>query len=300
MITPSQLMRRKKAMKNKILGIFLPLLAISLSSCGANRELYKAGQYDSANYEENYYTSWNNVEKITPDEVKEYNVTPSIDDPIKSGEALTGLRYPDQYTSDNELLEWNSDTPVYDKGIGYGPTKNLTTIDNSFAYGYLSKLYDGRVRCDGYYTRSRVQLDKRGYATYFPKALSSYKYFAFSVRGGTGSKYESTRNIDIKVTYHVSFYVKNMETNKYTKYVFNMADVKTQTNNGGRTSLLSFYFDDVLGDNWATLLKGTTAMSMTYELSYTPYADLVDDKEAEGCHFSVMLYEVLLPESTWN
>ena len=41
-------------------------------------------------------------------------------------------------------------------------------------------------------------------------------------------------------------------------------------------------------------------MSMTYELSYTPYADLVDDKEAEGCHFSVMLYEVLLPESTWN
>ena len=55
MIIPSQLMRRKKAMKNKILGIFLPLLAISLSSCGANRELYKAGQYDSADYEDNYY-----------------------------------------------------------------------------------------------------------------------------------------------------------------------------------------------------------------------------------------------------
>lgn len=283
----------------KIKLITLPLLALVLSGCSiATRELYKSGEYNSADFEKNYYTSWNNVNNIKPIEVKHFDVTPGISDPDVN-EPLVGLKYPDQYTSNNELLEWNTDTPVSDNGRGYGPTKNLTSIDKSFAYGYLSKLYDGRVRCDGYYTRSRVQLNKTGYATFFPKALSTYKYFGMAVRGGTGAKYDHSYNLDCKVNFHVSFYVRDMEKNTYTQFVFDLNNIKVKTNAGGRTDFINFYYEDVLGENWNTMLNNATAMSITYELASSPYDDLVDDMTSEDCHFCIMLYEVMLPESTW-
>lgn len=269
-----------------------------LASCGGSRELYKNGQFNSSDFEENWYAEWNNVDKIAPVETHEYDVVPYSSD-VKFGDPITGLKEGDQYFGDT-LLEWNSDYPHENYGIGYGPTKNLTSIDDSFAYGYLSKLYDGRVRCDGFYTHSRVQLDQSGYATYFPKALNTYKYFAFSARGGTGKKYENTLDIDIKVNYHISFFVRNHEEGNYEKYTFNMSNIALKTNAGGRTLLNLFYFEDVLGEGWSTALKNTVAMSFTYELASSPYDDLSADRKDDNAHFALMLYEVMFPDSTWK
>lgn len=282
----------------------IPLLGIILAACGTTRELYEDGRFNSANFDYNYYTDWNHVDEITPNKTFTYKVTPVVSDTPyinvdpTNKTRIAGLREEDQMYNDT-LLDWNIDYPTEDFGKGYGPTKNLTTIDNSFAYGYLSKLYDGRVRCDGFYTRSRVQLDASGYGTFFPKALTSYKYFAFTARGGTGKQYENVLNIDIKINYHLSFYVRNSETRSYVRYNFNMNNVPLQTNNGGRTSINLFYFEDVLGENWDKALVNTVAMSLTFDIASNPYDDLVADRNSGKCHFALMLYEVMLPDSTW-
>ena len=59
---------------------------------------------------------------------------------------------------------------------------NLGETDEAFKQGILSKLYDGRIQCDGYYQRSRVQMNDKGYGTSFPKQLENAKYIALAIR----------------------------------------------------------------------------------------------------------------------
>lgn len=288
--------------------ILLPLIALSLSSCGeAVRELYRSDEYITSDFNSNYYTSWNGVESIVPIEEINHNVNPTIHD--KRTAKIEGLRtwynddgavVGDQYDSKGAIYSWLDDDPETKKTVpvGYGPNKCLSSIDKSFSYGYVSKLYDGRVRCDGFYAKSRVQLNKTGYATYFPKALSTYKYFAFALRGGTTC--ERSFSVMPKLDIKVSFYVHDPIANTYKKHIFNMNDIEVQTNAGGNTSLVSFYFDSVLGSTWQSELKDTTAMSFEYSVKSIQYDDITDDmNDKEKHHFAVMLYEVMLPESTW-
>lgn len=294
-------------MKKKIKMLFIPILACLLSSCGqAVNELYESGEYISGDFNSNYYTSWNGVENITPIEEISYDVNPSIHD--KYSEKIDGLRtyfnddgklVGDQYDKNGNLCSWADDDPTTKatSPVGYGPNKCLSQIDKSFSYGYLSKLYDGRVRCDGYYAKSRVQLNKTGYATYFPKALSTYKYLAFALRGGTTC--ERSFNVTPLVDIKISLFVHDPVNNTYVKHIFNMNEVPVQTNAGGNTSLVYFYFDSVLGSSWSSVLKDTTAMSFEYSVKSIQYDDISDDMTSEGHHFAIMLYEMMLPESSW-
>lgn len=287
--------------------LILPAIACLLSSCGQSvKELYKSDEYITGDFNSNYYTSWNGVENINPIHENVYEVEPSIHE--KRSEKIDGLKTyinekgvlsGDQYDEDGNIYSWIDDDPQTKSTnpIGYGPNKCLSQIDKSFSYGYLSKLYDGRVRCDGYYAKSRVQLNKTGYATFFPKALYSYKYLAFALRGGTTCErsFDTNPLLDIKL----SLFVHSPIDNTYDKFVFDMKNIPIQTNNGGNTSLVYFYFDNILGSSWSTLLKDTTAMSFEYSLTSIKYSDISDDKNVEGHHFALMLYEMMLPDSTW-
>jgi hypothetical protein len=65
--------------------------------------------------------------------------------------------------------------------------KKLSLIDSSFSKGILSKLYNGQMRCDAWNSYAYLELDETGYGAYFPKELTSSKYFAMVVRGGSNT-----------------------------------------------------------------------------------------------------------------
>ena len=294
-------------MKNKMKFVLVPLMVFALSSCGNKfGELYSVGQYETGSFMKNYYTERRDFDSIQVSEQNIYNidVVPHVHHTSFNDDEIDDLRQGDQYDSEGNLLSWNNDYPDLNVHDGYGPYNALIHKNLGFSYGYVSKLYDGRIKCDGFTVKSRVQLDKEGYATYFPKALSTYKYFGFAIRGGTDCERSFSSVGFPLLDIHVSFIKHDTVTGVYSKFNFEIHDQEIMTNNGGLTDYLFFYFDDVLkptfGDNWNTILKDTIAMSMSFDLKEARYANLVMNRnDTENKHFAAMLYEVLFPNSTW-
>lgn len=239
--------------------VLLPLFALALCSCVKTSELYPDDAYCHTEFDLNYYTEWNNVDTLKTNEVKV--AYPSVDSILSSSAKAAEI-------SNNKL----------------------TSIDTSFAYGYLSKLYDGRISCGGLYQKSRVQLDKSGYATFFPKELKSASTFYMALRGGTTC--EKPLRANLIVDYEVTFYIHITNSDTYDKVVYKLNDVETITDFGGDTRLYSFSLTESI--------KDAVAMSITYNLKDTSHPEITDDyKDEEKEHFAIMLYEILLPNSTW-
>ena len=302
--------------KKKLIVLFV--FAFLLSGCKDKvKELYDGNAYASENFIDNYYEIWN--EDLINNVSSTINYELTVDNPeTPNSEGIVKIDYKqrvamginpslnyidaiDQINPDTkEYLNWFDDTPIEDKGKGFGPTKNLSTIDKSFAYGYLSKLYDGRIQCDGYYAKSRVQLSNIGYGASFPKQLESAKYIGLSLRGGTTC--ERQFSTIPTVNFNLSFYSYDFNNKSYTKYSYIINDCPVITNSGGRTELISFYFKDTPLGN---IPQNVTAMSIEYELSSSMYDDLITDPRQYDENdskqlFSIMLYEVLIPDSTWQ
>ncbi len=300
----------------KIKSLFIPLMVFALSSCGSHvNELYYLNQYENpSNFNANYYTERGDFDSKEAKNAFKIEVTPRVYN-CGDGDNIEGLKGSDQYDDNNNLLDWDLDYPVEnykneDPSLnGYGPYNALIHKDRGFSYGYLSKLYDGRIQCDGFVTKSRVQLDGTGYATYFPKALNTYSYFGIALRGGTEDRtrtYSFKRETDPEINIHLSFLKHDQVTGEYSKFNFEMENVKLMTNNGGKTCFVFFYFEDVLKEqfpeNYNTILKDTIAMSLTFDIAKMKdeYVDLLSlDRNSEKDHFAIMLYEVMLPKSTW-
>lgn len=241
-------------MKNKF--IVLSLLAIALCSCTKTKELYNNHAYNSPVFDENYYTEWNGVDKI--------NIKDEVSRSI-SGDVA----------------------PIYENVTD---NSNLGEVDSSFKYGYLSKLYDGRLKCDGYYQLSRVQLNKTGFATFFPKQLKDSFSFGIALRGGSTCEHPLATNL--KFDFHISFYIHNANSDQYNKVTYNLSNVSVTTDNGGSTQMISFF-------NYGEV-DGAVAMSLTFEMKEPTRVNLTDDmNDKEKEHVAIMLYEVLLPESIW-
>ena len=289
-------------MKKRYLTLLM--LAPLLASCSKTSELYADYAYNSPNFMKNYFVEKNEVDKLEINETTSFTLIDGIG--YSSKNSLDGIRKEDN----EEGYAWSN--PL-DYSSEYGRNNNLTKLDNSFAYGYLSKLYDGRVRCEGKFQLSRVQLDKYGYATYFPKKLEDYKFFSFSLRGATDYDNTSTDPSPLKgnvvVDIHLNFYKHIVNSSAYDVVTFNLNNVIIPCDNGGDTNLVTIYLaDDIMIDGQlnriynygGNILTDTVAMSMSYELK-TTRPDLSDDSSVESDHhFAVMLYEVMLPKSTWR
>ena len=296
-------------MKNKhLILLFIPFV---LCGCAKTSELYVGNAYDTGNFETNFYSEHEDIDKVNINNVYEVNTNGNhyISNP-SYGQEIKGLKDDDKVNKDGKNYEWRFDTPIDDAEKGYGPSNNLTSIDNAFAYGFLSRLYDGRVRCDGYYANSRVQIDKSGYGTFFPRQMVTSKYFAISLRGQTSCEgfVNASTNIDVNVKFY-----KKLATNAYDVFSITMNEVNIPSNTGGEASLLLFYFNDVLLQPGISLINEFTdivGMEVFFTLndiiSSNPndkatYGVPSDDRHTENNpHFSLMIYEVLLPKSTWR
>ena len=281
-----------------ILLMLIPLLA----SCSKTSELYANYAYNSPNFMENYYKETRGIRDLGVVSLESKTMVAGLD--FTSSNSLSGIRQEDNPND----YPWSS--PM-DLNQEFGRNNNLTKIDESFAYGYLSKLYDGRVRCEGKFQLSRVQLDKHGYATYFPKKLVNYKYFAFSLRGATDYENSSASPSPLRgivyVDININLYKHITNSNEYNVVNFALKDVPIPCDNGGDTNLVTIYLANDYNNNgtierayYEPRLDDAVAMSMDFELK-TTREDLSDDASIEkDHHFAVMLYEVLFPKSTWQ
>lgn len=276
--------------KSLALLVLLPFIA----ACSKTNELYAEHAYNSSDFMDNYYSETSGVRELSINTEKTHDLVAGKD--FYSDSSLAHIHDEDK----DENQPWDAYYPD-EYETEYGRHNNLSKINEAFAYGYISKLYDGRVRCESLYQKSRVQIDKHGYATFFPKQLTSYKYFAFSLRGGTD--FENPLRKDVYINVHVNFFKPIINSNKYDLVTFNFNNVVIPCDKGGNTNLVSLYLTEtILGETIYkySSLEGTTAMSFSFEL-VTEIDTLSDDKDAEtDHHFAVMLYEVLLPKSTWR
>ena len=185
------------------------------------------------------------------------------------------------------------------KETQFGYNNNLSKIEKKFNYGITSKLFDGRVRCEGLYQKSRVQLDKSGFAMYFPKSLLTASYLGFACRGGTDFEAgQEFAHDDLNVDFTWSFII-HRDDGKYNKVVYTLDDVKIPVDNGGNTAFVNFvpYF----GDNFDEIHRAV-AMSFEWKADDPRLLDrnLTDDyTQKEKHHLALMLYEVFIGDSTW-
>lgn len=299
----------------------LGTLILSLFSCADSNELYDGDAYVSPIFINNRYNHYD-------EGLKEAKVNPlsrlELTNGVNKNQYFAGSgsyskpsdcngfnqaysKHPEDFlNSKGEKLLWEPD--IIDSGVGvwadqsslydvaYGQTKKLARVSSSFRNGYLSKLYNGQVRCNAWSSYSLVELDESGYGTRFPLELASGKYFAFSARGGSDTADSNKGRIttfDINVTFY-----KLDKKNNYTSYIFSLKEVKLQTNYSAEyTSLVGFYFDDVDFDP-----KGVVGMSIDYKLvnDDTTFVTTSNFDEESPNYVGIMLLEVFFPDSTWN
>jgi len=280
----------------------LPLLllgAIALTSCAKTEKLYRENQYNSPIFDENYYVDWEGINNI--------NVVESTSGFAYAETAVQELDSP--VVTNGKPVEGYTWGGVPEEQFGYN--HNLSKIEKKFNYGVTSKLFDGRVRCEGYYQKSRVQLDKSGFAMYFPKALKQAKYIAFAARGGTD--YPDSERFaypDLKINVKWSFYV-HLNSSAYKKVTYETtAVVPVDNGNGGNTAFICLSCVDYEAGFYE--LYDATAMSFEWEYADTKiqdeinngnmtHKDLVDDyTQKEKHHLALMLYEVFIGDSIWG
>ena len=277
---------------NKKLPLLL-LASIALTSCAKTERLYTENQYNSPVFDENYYTDWEGIDKVNVTEESAGQIH-SLDYSIQQESSLVTIGGRQMKTESGQDAKWGG---LKEEQFGY--SNNLSKTEKKFNYGVTSKLFDGRVRCEGYYQKSRVQVDKSGFAMYFPKALKQTKYLAFACRGGTdfpaGQEFQHT---DLKINVEWSFYI-HLSSSLYKKITYNVNNIEIPVDNGGNTALISFVpYLDVFDE-----LYDATAMSFKWTANDSRVAerDLTDDySQKEKHHLALMLYEVFIGDSIWG
>ncbi len=266
----------------------IPLLlmaVMTLAGCAKTKLLYGEFAYNFPEFDKNYYLEWEDIKSLS------------------IGNSTNMLYSNLRYSNDDEIIIGSTKIENYTwdgtKSTQFGYNNNLSKTEKKFGYGITSKLFDGRVRCEQQYQKSRVQLDKTGFAMYFPKSLVSAKYLGFACRGGSDLPSGQGLNVtDLKANFVWSFYIHRND-GLYDKIVYNLIDVLIPADNNGNTTFVNF--TPYMGDNFDEL-SGAVAMSFEWSSDDARLAlkDLTDDyTQKEKHHMALMLYEVFIGDSTW-
>jgi hypothetical protein len=317
----------------KMLWIAVPFFALSVASCADTDELYRGDRYIGNDFMNNHYSIFDDSLKAVTTAKASYQVpkdkrfegSGKTDNP--SGSGMAGhAQFVEKHAADatvnGEVLPWLyngsdianfgltnagelADNSLYEQHQ-FTQNKKLSLIDSSFSKGILSKLYNGQMRCDAWNSYAYLELDETGYGAYFPKELTSSKYFAMVVRGGSNTPDGTGRlsSFDIIVNFYKHPYGEAIQ-----KYAFTMPGVTLETNISAEyTILLGFYWSDI---DPAFDPKGIVGMSVTYSIptdgdfigdataraQYPTYSNM---EETHDYYLALMLYEIMFPDSTWS
>ncbi len=272
-------------------------------------ETYAGNAYNSPVFAENYYKTWDErideqSDKYIVSSETQVTLDESEDKVFTSYYSLgstqtvsSNLYLLDSQTSSLKYSDDNStgldDSNLY--GVAYGETRKMSRIDDSFRYGYLSKLFDGQMFCEGRYQLARVQIDTQGFGHMFSKELKDYTastYFALNFKAAVDytnpETPASTHTSDIDL--HISFYTRNTDNslNKQTA-TYRIESIPTNASESHSSSCYTFFGFSLAKFNISRLC----GISIEYTLLRDEYA------ENYGLDYSLMLYEMMIPFTTW-
>lgn len=275
-------------MNKKFPILFLTIFA--MVGCAKTKLLYDENAYNFPQFDKNYYVEWEGVNELPISETSESKPS-SI------------FNLCDEYSTNQIRI---GSTVYEDKWIGteansFGYKHNLAKTEKKFSYGMTSKLFDGRVWCDGLYQKSRIQLDKTGFAMFFPKTLIEAKYLGFACRGGTTLDHGFIKGKELpdpSFNFTWSFYI-HLASNSYRKVTYKLNDIHVPTDSGGETTFVNFtpFFETTF-----TQLSGAVAMSFEWEMNDDRFVEqgLTDNyKDKTKEHLCLMLYEIFIGYSVW-
>ena len=285
---------------NKKLLTLLPLF--TLVGCGYSKGYIVLGdKYASPIFAENFYREF--------------------DESLNNAEQGLNLEVDNFITSFNDIAKMDYD--LLDKEISvdeYGELYKMNNLDNMFNYGVQSKLFDGQMVCgaqNGHperaYQLARVQIDSNGFNIRFAKESSELDYFALQFKATTDNtkecylvgenelKQQSDRDMFHNSTVTLKTHLYTKEEDNIIKNTFTSTIVfdNNTTNNGSYYKFYAFSFD-MLKDNQGNPvnLSRVIGVGVDYEVD----DELVNWNKQKGIDidYSLMLYELFLPHTSWK
>ena len=255
----------------KKLYIFLPLLLVVTSCKNFERNFNDANKYNASNWKDNYY---------------------NVYDPEFSNAALRNtfnLSSCDIFTSfyDQKFKEIDPDGSKMnllseDEELSYSMNRRLINYNSELKYGVISKLFDGKMFCNGRYEKVRTQINSTGFGFKTNKKIEKYDYFAMNFRcdldfKSDGSVPESKSSFKLNISF--------LFDDKIDIYSYDMTDVIT---NGDHYIFYGFSLKNFD-------LKGCNGIGVSYSNFANTYNDSLEQKKDEA----LLIYEILLPNTTW-
>lgn len=296
--------------------LLLPLTTIV--SCGySSSYLVEGNKYTSAKFSENYYTHWDN-------ELKSAHKKDVID--ITNEALITGINY--SYFGDNTITGLGEIDPNYfeaDPGLEeFASDFKMNSVDDSFNYGYQSKLFDGQMVCGGQngrpeyaYQLGRVQINRNGFSIRFSKESTDLHYFALNLKastdntkkcypvdGTTLATSDSQLFHNSKINLTITLYNKTLNGIEGYPFALDVEFDNKHTNDGHYYTFIAFDLEDyelsrlvgvsleftVLEDALISYNEGKTYI----EGGETKNVDLTIDD------YALFLYELFFPYTSWN
>jgi len=295
---------------HKTLVFFLPLVAIT--SCGYSLSYIVPGdQYNSVVFTQNYYKVWNPELKNarTALDVRAENSVLSFAD--------LGKLDPKVLQKSAEASASGSEYTIYN----YADEYKMNSLDQSFNYGVPSKLFDGKVECDGKHQNIlRMQTLDEGFSVRFSKegnfAKEHSNYMAIRLKSTTDNTkpclkvneyptptrdnvivhdgelaYDLFHNSSVELT--VSLYTKNdsheIVKNSFTQKV---EFLNNSTNNGSRYTFIAFDLNDY-----------NLSRIVGFSVKYTYDDELIKwniSQDVPSFDYALFLYELFIPYTSWN
>ena len=272
-------------------------------SCGTSVDyLVPGNKYNSPIFTENYYRHWDQelkkASKVETKDVTDSSITKFGDLDQIDPNVATGIV---SFATSNE----------------YGAAYKMNSVDDSFNYGYQSKLFDGQMVCGAQnyhpeyaYQLGRIQTDSNGFSVRFAKESDDLHYFAMQFKASTNNQIDcypvnsnvlspaSDGNHDSLLTHAstieltVNIYVKTNKGIVAHPYVSTIEFPEHSTNNGGYYVFYAFGLEE---ENLSR------AVGVSFTFTYND--ELINwniEKGIDNIDYALFLYEVFLPYTYWH
>jgi len=257
--------------------VFLPLVLLPLLLGGCNQSLSYFNdnrRYNSNNWKNDYYrvydSSYNGASKRREVSLKDEEVFTSF--------GSTLFKEIDPEGSKKELFS-------EDYEYSYSMERCLCNIDDSFKFGVSSKLFDGKMFCNGRYEAVRTQIDETGFGLKFEKKVENYSYFAINFRSDLNFKDEIVPAHVSSFTLKIRFLFEENNNYVYDLYTYRFNDLPTNADH--------YVFFGFSLKNYS--IKDCVGMS----IAYSDFVDDYNNSLATKKDHALLIYEALLPYSTW-
>ena len=250
-------------MRNKL---FLLLPIVLLSGCGSRLNEFVDAKLDhSPVFVDNYYYYFDSnlrtqqFTEITLDKKTNKVFTSYDDDNFKDVEP--------------HYADYSYQYDIYGSN-GYGPNHKLSLYNEDCKRGFVSKLFDGQMFCNGYHERARVQISPIGFSNPITSDISKATYLFLNFKSALDFKNYTEHDPHLDdITLHITFYG---DTN--IRYTYSLKDVPT---NYYESPSAYTFFGFSLKNNE---LKNIHDFSIEYNLDSDP-------EQIVGQSHSLLLYE---------